>query len=92
MPGENCAPSELEELHKWIRDVVGLSIPTKPVCPHHQAPMEYIDAAYADEDVIVWAPRGGGKTTLGALATLVDLVRKPGCQVRILGRARSIRA
>lgn len=85
MPGENCAPGELEELHRWIHDVVGLSIPTKALCPHHQAPMDYIDAAYADEDVVVWAPRGGGKTTLGALATLIDLVRKPGCQVRILG-------
>ncbi|MEX1015524.1 MAG: hypothetical protein WDZ31_02165, partial [Phycisphaeraceae bacterium] len=34
---------------------------------------------------VVWANRGGGKTMLGAVATLLDLVFKPGVQVRILG-------
>lgn len=36
-------------------------------------------------DCVVWANRGGGKTMLGAVATLLDLVFKPGIQVRILG-------
>ena len=36
-------------------------------------------------DLIVWANRGGGKTYLGAVATLLDLLFKPGIQVRILG-------
>ncbi len=36
-------------------------------------------------DLIVWANRGGGKTYLGAIATLLDLLFKPGIQVRILG-------
>lgn len=36
-------------------------------------------------DCVVWANRGGGKTFLGALATMLDLVFKPGIQVRILG-------
>lgn len=36
-------------------------------------------------DSVVWANRGGGKTFLGALATLADLVFKPGIEVRILG-------
>jgi hypothetical protein len=35
-------------------------------------------------DCIVWANRGGGKTQLGAIATLLDMVFKPGIQVRIL--------
>lgn len=35
-------------------------------------------------DAIVWANRGGGKTELAAIATLLDCVFKPGCQVRIL--------
>jgi hypothetical protein len=38
----------------------------------------------APVDCIVWANRGGGKTLLGALATTLDLVFKPGIQVRIL--------
>jgi len=35
-------------------------------------------------DCVVWANRGGGKTFLGAVATLCDLVFKPGIAVRIL--------
>lgn len=37
------------------------------------------------QDCIVWANRGGGKTFLGAVATLLDLLFKPGIEIRILG-------
>lgn len=36
-------------------------------------------------DVVVWANRGGGKTFLGAVATLLDMIFKPGIEIRILG-------
>jgi hypothetical protein len=36
-------------------------------------------------DAVVWANRTGGKTELAAVATLLDMVFKPQCQVRILG-------
>lgn len=36
-------------------------------------------------DCIVWANRAGGKTELAAVATLLDGLFKPHCQVRILG-------
>ncbi len=36
-------------------------------------------------DSIVWANRAGGKTELAAVATLLDAVFKPDCQIRILG-------
>lgn len=36
-------------------------------------------------DVVVWANRGGGKTFLGAVATLLDMIFKPGVEIRILG-------
>ncbi len=36
-------------------------------------------------DAVVWASRAGGKTELAAIATLLDCIFKPGCQVRILG-------
>ena len=36
-------------------------------------------------DAIVWACRGGGKTLLGAVASLLELLFLPQCQVRILG-------
>src|SRR4051794_17544628 len=76
-----------ESLRRWPRLYAGLTIPTEPVCPHHNAPFDYIQHAYFEpaQDLIVWAPRGGGKTRLAALATLLDLLHKPGCNVRILG-------
>jgi hypothetical protein len=36
-------------------------------------------------DCVVWASRGGGKTFLGAVATLLDMIFKPGIEVRVLG-------
>ncbi len=36
-------------------------------------------------DCIVWANRGGGKTLLGAVATFLDMLYKPGIAIRILG-------
>ncbi len=35
-------------------------------------------------DCIVWANRGGGKTLIAAIATLMEGLFKPGCQTRIL--------
>ena len=35
-------------------------------------------------DAIVWANRAGGKTEIAAIATLLDCIFKPNCQVRIL--------
>ena len=40
--------------------------------------------ATINADAIVWANRAGGKTELAAIATLLDCIFKPGCQVRIL--------
>ncbi len=44
-----------------------------------------VRAGVAGSDAVVWANRGGGKTFLAAVATLLDLVHKPGIAVRILG-------
>jgi hypothetical protein len=41
--------------------------------------------AVSNADCIVWANRAGGKTELAAIATLLDCIFKPACQVRILG-------
>jgi hypothetical protein len=75
------------ELHDWVRCFTGLDLPRAAVCAHHQSPFEYLCAAYFEPagDLIVHAPRGGGKTRLAALATLLDLLHKPGVSVRILG-------
>lgn len=44
-----------------------------------------VDDLGGGSDSVVWANRGGGKTFLAAVATLLDLVHKPGISVRILG-------
>jgi len=64
-----------------------LKIPRRAVCPHHQAPFDYLLKTYFEpaKDLVVWAPRGGGKTRLAAVATLLDLLHKPGVAVTILG-------
>ncbi|MFW6060169.1 MAG: hypothetical protein ACODAQ_08300 [Phycisphaeraceae bacterium] len=89
-------PRTARELHRFVRVALGLDVPraapfeylvhaffegspsgaslrSGPVCEERSA------------DCVVWANRGGGKTLLGAVATLLDLLFKPGVQVRILG-------
>jgi hypothetical protein len=76
-----------DELHAWIENRAGLRIPRRAVCECHSAPFDYVQNAYFEPaaDQVVWAPRGGGKTSLAAVVTMLDLLHKPGVQVRILG-------
>src|SRR3954468_9745119 len=34
------------QLHDWVELHTGLNVPTKAVCPHHDAPFEYLKAGY----------------------------------------------
>ena len=76
-----------DELWNWVDRHAGVQVPRMAVCEGHDAPFEYLKAAYFEpaKDLVVWAPRGGGKTFLAAVATALDLLHKPGCGVRILG-------
>src|SRR5438067_3424875 len=76
-----------EELRAWVAENLRLHFPESGVCANHVSPFEYLRSAYFEPstDLVVWAPRGGGKTRLGAAATLLDLLHKPGISVRILG-------
>lgn len=76
-----------DELHAWLRQHAGLHVPRNSVCPNHQAPFDYVCASYFEPspDLIVWAPRGGGKTRLAAAVTFAELLHKPGISIRILG-------
>ncbi|HEY7120260.1 MAG TPA: hypothetical protein VH475_26970 [Tepidisphaeraceae bacterium] len=82
---ERCANED--QLYAWVQNFLQLRMPRRGVCAGHQSPFEYLKHAYFEpgKDVVVWAPRGGGKTRLGAAATLLDLLHKPGVCVRILG-------
>lgn len=92
-------PRSAAELHEWVRIVLGFDVPrvVADASSGDCAPFDYLrhaffedgegDAAAASSvrDCVVWANRGGGKTQLGAIATLLDMLFKPGVQVRILG-------
>jgi len=76
-------PAELTEL---ITRHFGLSVPTRPLCPHHNAPLDYLTASFfAQEDLLVWANRGGGKTLLAAVATILDALFRAPTRIRVLG-------
>jgi hypothetical protein len=78
---------DIHELRQWIATHLDLVLPERAVCPNHCSPSEYLRLAYFEpaQDLVVWAPRGGGKTRLAAVATLLDLLHKPGIAVRIVG-------
>ncbi len=90
-------PRTPAELERSLRTLAGVSVPRRALTPGHSAPFDYLahtffegapalgESPLAPPDAVVWANRGGGKTFLGALATMLDLVHKPGIEVRILG-------
>ena len=86
-------PSSKADLKNYLRVFLGLDIGDIKICPEHNTPMDYLWHCYSEisnlksqisKDCIVWAGRGGGKTLLAAVATLLDCVFKPNCKVRIL--------
>ena len=91
-------PRTRRDLKNYVKVFLGLDIPDVRICPEHNSPMDYLWHSFAADfsgaatvrersnaDCIVWANRAGGKTELAAIATLLDCVFKPSCQVRILG-------
>lgn len=87
-------PKTRGDLKNYIKVFLGIDIPDKVLCPGHCSPMDYLWYSFGIDfsqnrpgngDVVVWAGRGGGKTELAAIGTLLDCIFKPGCQVRILG-------
>ncbi|MHC4123831.1 MAG: hypothetical protein ACYSSI_09685 [Planctomycetota bacterium] len=88
------SPKTREDLKNYLKVFLGINIPDKSICPDHQSPIDYLWHGFSADfsaqfksnaDCIVWANRGGGKTELAAVATLLDCIFKPNCQVRILG-------
>ncbi|MBL9001012.1 MAG: hypothetical protein JNK25_07745 [Phycisphaerae bacterium] len=84
-----AAPATPDELHEFLRERLKITCPRSPMLEGHAAPFEYLCHSFFESatprDLVLWANRGGGKTFLGAVATLLDLVFKPGIDIRILG-------
>ncbi len=88
-------PLTPDELHRFVCVALGMTVPRVPLVDGSSAPFDYLihaffedvhsNATASNKDAVVWANRGGGKTMLGATATLLDLIFKPGIQIRILG-------
>jgi hypothetical protein len=86
-------PTTKQDLKNYIKVFLGIDIPDKQICLEHNSPLDYLWHSFnsdfaspkpANADCVVWANRGGGKTDLAAVATLLDCIFKPSCQVRIL--------
>jgi hypothetical protein len=86
-------PTTKRDLKNYVKVFLGINVPDKRICSEHQSPLDYLWSAFleskhearaANHDLVVWANRAGGKTELAAVATLLDCIFKPGCQVRIL--------
>jgi len=87
---KSIKPTTRQELHTYIHTFLNLRIPSKSICENHSAPLDYLAHAFnidntTEQDCIVWANRGGGKTQLGAVASLMESIFHPNCQTRILG-------
>jgi hypothetical protein len=92
-------PAAKLDLKNYVKIFLGIDVPDTKICPDHDTPMDYLWHAFSaglpspsnrnyarpeNADAVIWANRAGGKTELAAVATLLDCIFKPGCQVRIL--------
>ena len=91
---QRTRPRTQADLRNYVKVFLGIDVPDRKICPEHSTPMDYLWHSFsadfrerrpANADAVVWANRAGGKTKLAAVATLLDCIFKPGCQVRILG-------
>ncbi len=86
-------PTTKRDLKNYVKVFLGIDVPDRRICEGHSSPMDYLWHSFncdfesqprPNADVIVWANRGGGKTETAAIATLLDCLFKPACQIRIL--------
>ncbi|HOF18794.1 MAG TPA: hypothetical protein PK082_07780 [Phycisphaerae bacterium] len=79
-------PTNATQLHRFVTETFGYEIPRRRVCPHHAAPLEYLAASFfSQEDLLIWASRGGGKTLVAAVATLLDAIFHAPTDIVVLG-------
>jgi len=84
---KTLGPQTDDQLHKWIKDNLGLNIPRVAVCDDHQSPFEFVADIYFErvDSAIAVASRDGGKTMASALIHLLNSLFKPGCESITVG-------
>ena len=79
-------PRDRASLAAWVKHRFGLTVPDRAVCPGHSSPMDYLEASFlGQQDLLVWANRGGGKTYLAAIATVMDALLRGPMKICVLG-------
>lgn len=86
-------PTSRTQLLGYVQTFLRIKTPDRRICPGHASPMDYLWHAYVADaavspDCIVWANRGGGKTQLAAVATLLEGLFKPHCHIGLLAGSR----
>jgi len=80
------SPRTVGQLRDFVRRHFALWLPHPAVCPHHDSPLDYLAASFfGQEDLLVWANRGGGKTLIAAAATVLDALFHAPIRIRVLG-------
>lgn len=89
-------PKTRTELNLFLESYLSVRVPDRAVCPGHSSPMDYLWHTWSTDfdalrpagrlsgDCVVWANRGGGKTQLAAIATLLEGLFKEDCRTRII--------
>jgi len=86
-------PKSKKVLQQWIEAFLNVKIQNRVLTDGHNSPMDYLWYSFNSDflkkklpnaDCIVWANRGGGKTELSGIITLLDCIFKPNIQIRIL--------
>lgn len=79
-------PANVAQLRRFVEYYFGLRLAHPAVCPHHDSPLDYLAASFfGQDDLLVWANRGGGKTLIAAAATILDALFRAPTQIRVLG-------
>jgi len=93
--GVPARPETVRDLRSVIGELFGVSVPAEPMIEGHHAPMDYLVHAFfqgalgdVPRDCVVWANRGGGKTFYAALATALDMLYKPGVEIKLIAGSR----
>lgn len=80
------------QLRAYLREWLDIDVAPRALIRGSSSPLEYLCHAFFEpvecgaepRDCVVWANRGGGKTFYAAVASLLDLVFKPGVEIKVL--------